>query len=170
MTSNISAWAIRKPVPTIVLFVVLTLMGIASFLRLPVNANPSVSFPVVTVVITQPSAQPAEMETQIAQRVEAALTGVQGVRRVTTSISPGVSTTSVELQIGADLDRAIEDGRDAVTRIRADLPADITEKVDRGGGFGTAWIVHEVLGCTRKVHWPPDTREAWNGFRTARPG
>jgi len=73
MTSNISAWAIRKPVPTIVLFVVFTLMGIASFLRLPVNANPSVSFPVVTVVITQPSAQPAEMETQVTRRVEGKL-------------------------------------------------------------------------------------------------
>jgi formylglycine-generating enzyme required for sulfatase activity len=46
----------------------------------------------------------------------------------------------------------------------------ITEKVDRGGGFATAWLVHEVLGCTRKVHWAPDTRHPWNGFRTALDG
>jgi iron(II)-dependent oxidoreductase len=40
-------------------------------------------------------------------------------------------------------------------------------KVDRGGGFATALEHHEVLGCTRKVHWVPATREPWNGFRTA---
>jgi formylglycine-generating enzyme required for sulfatase activity len=44
----------------------------------------------------------------------------------------------------------------------------IGEKVDRGGGFGTDRTWHEVLGCTRKVHTPPMTREPWNGFRTAR--
>jgi formylglycine-generating enzyme required for sulfatase activity len=43
----------------------------------------------------------------------------------------------------------------------------IAEKVDRGGGFATDRAFQEVLGCTRKVHAPPDTREPWNGFRTA---
>jgi formylglycine-generating enzyme required for sulfatase activity len=46
----------------------------------------------------------------------------------------------------------------------------ITEKVDRGGGFATPREAHEVLGCTRKVHWPPEFREPWNGFRTAMDG
>jgi formylglycine-generating enzyme required for sulfatase activity len=46
-------------------------------------------------------------------------------------------------------------------------PRAITDKVDRGGGFATPMEYHEVLGCTRKVHWPPHTREPWNGFRTA---
>jgi formylglycine-generating enzyme required for sulfatase activity len=43
----------------------------------------------------------------------------------------------------------------------------VETKVDRGGGFATAMHFHEVLGCTRKVHWPPQAREPWNGFRTA---
>jgi formylglycine-generating enzyme required for sulfatase activity len=46
-------------------------------------------------------------------------------------------------------------------------PHGITEKVDRGGGWATAREYQEVLGCTRKVHWPPGHREPWNGFRTA---
>jgi formylglycine-generating enzyme required for sulfatase activity len=46
----------------------------------------------------------------------------------------------------------------------------ITDKVDRGGGFATPLEHHEVLGCTRKVHWPPEAREPWNGLRTARDG
>ena len=55
---------------------------------------------------------------------------------------------------------------DDALRRRLDAPL-ITEKVDRGGGFGTSRLVQEVLGCTRKVHGPPGTREPWNGFRTA---
>jgi formylglycine-generating enzyme required for sulfatase activity len=52
--------------------------------------------------------------------------------------------------------------------LRSQLGADgMTDKVDRGGGFATPREYHEVLGCTRKVHWPPQTREPWNGFRTA---
>jgi iron(II)-dependent oxidoreductase len=47
-------------------------------------------------------------------------------------------------------------------------PAAITEKVDRGGGFATPREYQEVLGCTRKVYWPPQTRHPWNGFRTAK--
>jgi len=47
---------------------------------------------------------------------------------------------------------------------------EMPDKCDRGGGFATALEVHEVLGCTRQVHWPPETRHPWNGFRTARDG
>jgi formylglycine-generating enzyme required for sulfatase activity len=43
---------------------------------------------------------------------------------------------------------------------------DVTDRVDRGGGFATPREYQEVLGCTRKAHWPPGEREAWNGFRT----
>jgi formylglycine-generating enzyme required for sulfatase activity len=46
-------------------------------------------------------------------------------------------------------------------------PVAIQEKVDRGGGFATDRSCQEVVGCTRKVHWKPQTREPWNGFRTA---
>src|SRR5262245_27619074 len=54
--------------------------------------------------------------------------------------------------------------------LRRRLGVDVGDKVDRGGGFATPWAVHEVLGCTRKVHWPAEQREPWNGFRTVRPG
>jgi formylglycine-generating enzyme required for sulfatase activity len=49
-------------------------------------------------------------------------------------------------------------------------PERITDKVDRGGGFATPREFQEVLGCTRKVHWPPSSRQPWNGFRTAMDG
>ncbi|MBY0523797.1 MAG: formylglycine-generating enzyme family protein [Gemmataceae bacterium] len=55
---------------------------------------------------------------------------------------------------------------DDAMRQRPEL-RDVTEKTDRGGGFATPREVHEVLSCTRKVHWAPTQREPWNGFRTA---
>ncbi len=145
MAWNISAGAIKNPIPPILLILALLFAGLTAFFRLPVNQLPNIQPPVFTVTVAQPGAAPAEMEPQIAQRIEAALTGIQGVRRVTTSISPGVSTTNVELQIGADLDRAIEDGRDAVTRIRADLPADITEPVISRLDFASQPIAYYAL-------------------------
>lgn len=145
MTSNISAWAIRKPVPTIVLFVVLTLVGIASFLRLPVNANPSVSFPVVTVTITQPSAQPAEMETQVTRRVEGVAAGLVAVNHIRSTVTNGVSTTTVEFKIGTDPDRAANDVREAVAQIRSDLPQSIQEPVvSRVDVDGSAIVYYTV--------------------------
>lgn len=145
MTSNISAWAIRKPVPTIVLFVVLTLVGIASFLRLPVNANPSVSFPVVTVTITQPSAQPAEMETQVTRRVEGVAAGLVAVNHIRSTVANGISTTTVEFKIGTDPDRAANDVREAVAQIRSDLPQSIQEPVvSRVDVDGNAIIYYTV--------------------------
>ena len=129
MTRNISAWAIRKPIPTIVLFVVLTFAGMAAFMRLPINANPNVSFPIVTVTVTQASAAPAELETQVTRRVEGTASGLPGVNHIRSTISTGVSTTTVEFKIGTDPDRATTDVREAVTQIRSDLPQSIQEPV-----------------------------------------
>src|SRR3546814_11079862 len=76
---NISAWAIHNPVPPIVLFVALLLAGLVSFSRMDVNQNPDVSFPMASVVVRQPGAAPTELETQVKQRVEAAVRGISRV-------------------------------------------------------------------------------------------
>ena len=78
---NISAWSIRNPVPPIVLFIVLTLAGIVSFMRMEVNNDPDIDFPVVIVTISQPGAAPTELETQVTQKVEAAVRSLSGRRR-----------------------------------------------------------------------------------------
>jgi len=129
MALNISAGAIRNPVPPIVLIIGLLFAGVTAYQRLPVNQLPNIEFGGFEVIVGQPGAAPADMETQVTQRVEAALTAVEGVRRVTSRVNPGNSSTFVELESNADISRAIDDGRDALSRIRSDLPADITEPV-----------------------------------------
>jgi hydrophobic/amphiphilic exporter-1 (mainly G- bacteria), HAE1 family len=129
MAFNISASAIRNPIPPIVLFLALVFAGLTAYFRLPINQLPNIEFPGFAVSIGEPGGAPREIETQITQRVEAALTNVQGVKEITSSVSQGSSQTIVELEFGADISRAVDDARDALSRIRSQLPADMSEPV-----------------------------------------
>jgi multidrug efflux pump subunit AcrB len=137
---NISAWAIRHPVTPIVLFVVLFFLGVVAFVRLPINDNPDISFPLVNVNISQPGAAPAEMETQIAQKVEGSISSIGNVRNITTLIVEGQVSIFLQFEIGTPIDRAVTDVRDAVTKVRNDLPQGIfeplvTRQTIDGGAF-----------------------------------
>src|SRR5436305_1491478 len=124
---NISAWSIRNPVPSIVLFCMLTVAGIVSFIRMDINQDPDIEFPAVTVEISQPGAAPSELETQVTQRVEAAVRSVEGIDEIQSFVSEGSSTTFVQLDIGTPIDRAVNEVRDAVVQIRSNLPEGILE-------------------------------------------
>ncbi len=124
---NISAWSIRNPVPSIVLFMMLTVAGIVSFIRMDINQEPDIDFPAVIIQISQPGAAPSELETQVTQRVEAAVRTLEGVDEIQSNVSEGSSSTFVQLAIGTPVDRAVNEARDAVTQIRANLPEGILE-------------------------------------------
>ena len=135
---QLSSWAIRRPIPTIVLFLLLSLLGLAAFRQLPINADPSVRFPIITISIGRSGAAPDELENSLTQRVESAVSGLAGVRHVSSEISAGLSTTTVEFQLETDTDRAVNDVRNAIAQIRSDLPAGIdeplVEREDTEGG------------------------------------
>jgi len=124
---NISAWAIRNPVPPIVLFIALTLAGILAFMRMDVNNDPDIDFPIVIVVISQPGAAPTELENQVTNRVEAAVRSLQGIDEINSTVTEGQSQTVVQLAIGTSIDRAVNDTRDKIAQIRSDLPEGILE-------------------------------------------
>ena len=88
---NISAWAIRHPVTPLVLFMVLTFMGIVSFVRLPINLNPDISFPAIEMIISQPGASPVEIEKQIIQKIEGSVAGVGNVHNITSRATEGTA-------------------------------------------------------------------------------
>jgi len=142
---NISAWAIRHPVTPIVLFVVLFFLGTVAFIRLPINLNPDVSFPAVDINISQPGAAPQEMETQIAQKVEGAIASIGNVHHQQTRITEGNVLILVEFDIGTPIDRAVTDVRDAIARVRADLPQGILEpQVQRENADGGPFAIYAV--------------------------
>ncbi|MDH7793967.1 MULTISPECIES: efflux RND transporter permease subunit [unclassified Beijerinckia] len=126
---NISAWSIRQPIPALVLFAVLTILGLFSFSQLPVTRFPNVDIPIISVTINQPGAAPSEIETQITKKIEDAVAGVVGIKHIVSSISDGLSTTTIEFRIEVNTDRALNDVKDAVARVRADLPRNILEPI-----------------------------------------
>ena len=134
---NVSSWCIRNPVFPIVLFVGLMLAGIVAFARMQVNNAPDVDFPAAIVSVTQPGAAPNELETQVTQRVESAIRGVNGVEEISRTVSEGNSFTFVNFQLGTPTDRAVNDVRNVIAQIRGSLPEGILEpqvtRVDANG-------------------------------------
>jgi multidrug efflux pump subunit AcrB len=146
---NISAWAIRRPLPALMVFFVLCVAGLWGFYQLPVARFPDIAFPMTTVTVTQPGASPSQLETEVTRKVEDSVATVNNVKRVMSTVSEGISTTSIEFELEADLATALDDTRDAITRIRTDLPQDIQEpvisKVDIGGSLMTYALVAPQL-------------------------
>ncbi len=129
MALNISGAAIRNPIPPIVLFAVLTLLGIWAFFALPITRSPNIDIPFVSVTITQPGAAPSELEAQVTKKIEDTVANVTGVKHVQSTITDGRSLTAIELRLEVSSDRALNDVRDAVSKIRADLPRAIDEPI-----------------------------------------
>ncbi|MDQ3140394.1 MAG: efflux RND transporter permease subunit, partial [Pseudomonadota bacterium] len=154
---NISSWAIRNPVIPLVLFAALTLLGIVSFLRMDVNNNPDISIPAAVVSVSLPGAAPSELETQVTQRVEAAIRGVNGVEEIESSVTQGSSNTTVMFELGTPVDRAVNDVRDSVVQIRGDLPDGILEpqviRIDTEGGPLGFFSAHTTDMTLEELGW-----------------
>ena len=91
MNWNFSAWAIRNPVPPILLFVCLIALGLYSFSRLPITMMPNIDLPLISVTITDGGSAPSELETQVTKPVEDAVAGISGVRHIYSTVTDGVS-------------------------------------------------------------------------------
>jgi hydrophobe/amphiphile efflux-1 (HAE1) family protein len=129
MNWNISAWSIRRPVPSLVLFLVLMALGYFSFGQLPVTRFPNVDVPIVQVRVYQSGSAPSELEVQVTKKIEDAIAGVNGLKHQTSAITEGSSVTTIEFHLEVNQDRAVNDVKDAIGRIRSELPRTIEEPV-----------------------------------------
>src|SRR5580658_1834928 len=154
---RISAWAITHPIFPLVLFSVLLVFGTVSFIRLPITHNPDLSTPFVGVSVTQPGAAPSEMETQIIQKIEGAIANVGNVRNITSFAAEGSANIQIEFQIGTPIDRATTDVRDAVARVRPDLPQGIQEpqvqRIDIDGGPIVYYAISTTSMSEEQLSW-----------------
>ena len=154
---NISAWAIRHPLPPVMLFVVLFFMGIAAFIRLPITLDPDISFPLVNVSIAQPGASPQELETQVIQKVEGAVAGIGNIDNITSWAPEGQANISIQFNIGTPIDRAVADVRDAVSKVRVQLPQSIQEpvvqRVDVDGPSIVYYAVSSSVDTEEELSW-----------------
>ena len=129
MNWNISAWSIRTPVPSLVLFMVLMTLGYVSFGQLSVTRFPNIDLPIVQVRVYQSGAAPSELEVQVTKKIEDAIAGVNGVKHQTSTVTEGSSVTTIEFRLEVNQDRALNDVKDAIARIRAELPRTIDEPI-----------------------------------------
>src|SRR3954467_5615255 len=129
MALNVSAWSIRSPVPALVFFTVVMLLGIVSFRALPITRFPNIDVPVVAVTVNQSGAAPAELEAQVTKEIEDAVANITGVKHVTSTITDGSSLTAIEFRLEIDTDRAVNDVKDAIAKIRMGLPRTIDEPI-----------------------------------------
>jgi multidrug efflux pump subunit AcrB len=147
--ANVSAWAIRNPLPPILLFAILLVMGMLSFWALPKMRFPSIDVPKVTVTVGLPGAAPVEIETQVTRKVEDSLASLAGVRHQNSTIVDGLSTTTVEFRLGVRAEQALSDVTDAIAKARSALPATIDEPViQRDTVQGNAIATYSVTAAS----------------------
>ena len=147
---NVSSWAIRNPIPAIVFFMLVTFAGLAAYRLNGVQFFPDIELPFVVVTATLPGAAPAQLETEVGRKIENAVSSVQGVRHIYTNILDGVANVIVEFNLEKDAAEATNEVRDAVTRIRADLPAEMRDPaVTKAATSGRPILTYTVASATR---------------------
>ncbi|HJV60415.1 MAG TPA: efflux RND transporter permease subunit [Albitalea sp.] len=126
---NVSSWSIRNPIPSVLLFVMLTLMGLMSFRAMKIQNFPDIDLPTVIVTASLPGASPAQLETEVARKIENSIATLQGVKHIYTTVQDGTATITTEFRLEKPTQQAVDDVRDAVARVRTDLPGDLRDPV-----------------------------------------
>ena len=126
---NVSAWCIRNPIPAVMLFVMLTLAGLLGFRAMKIQQFPDIDLPTISVTASLPGTAPAQMETEVARRIENAVAALQGVKNIYTKVQDGVAIVTVEFRLEKATQEALDDVRSAVSRVRSDLPAELRDPV-----------------------------------------
>ena len=129
MSGNLSSWSIRNPVAVTLLFVLLTFAGVVGFRAMKVQNFPDIDFPIITITATLPGASPSQLENDVARPVEDALANLQGLKHLNTALTDSVASISAEFEIGVPVQQAMDDVRNAVGSIRAQLPSDLQDPV-----------------------------------------
>lgn len=124
---NFSAYSIKNPIPAIMLFVLLTLAGLLAFKSSAVQDFPDIELPIVTITATLAGAAPAQLETEVARKIEDSVATLPGIKNIYTSVLDGLVQITVEFVLEKPIAEAVNDVRNAVARVRADLPSELRD-------------------------------------------
>jgi multidrug efflux pump subunit AcrB len=124
---NLATWSIRNPIPTIILFTLLAAAGMWAFRSLPIQNIPDIDLPTVNVGLIEPGAAPAQLEIEVARRVEDSLATLSGLKHIRTSVTDGQVAIKAQFVLEKPISQALIETKDAVDRVRSDLPADLLQ-------------------------------------------
>ncbi|TXI43920.1 efflux RND transporter permease subunit [Methylophilus sp.] len=140
---NFSAWSIRNPVPAILLFVVLSVLGLKALNQLGKQNFPDIELPVITVSATLEGAAPPQLETEVARKIEDKIATIGGIEHMTTTITDGSVSIAVQFTIDTKSEEALNLVRNAVDSARSELPAAvITPTVSKVTTSGNAILTY----------------------------
>jgi multidrug efflux pump subunit AcrB len=146
---NVSSWSIRNPIPSVMLFVMLTLAGLLGFKSMKIQQFPDIDLPTINVTASLPGTAPAQMETEVARKIENAVASLQGVKNIYTKVQDGVAIVTVEFRLEKPTQEALDDVRSAVSRVRSDLPAELRDPVISKLDLAGAPILTYTVASTR---------------------
>ena len=126
---NVSTWSIRNPIPAVMLFVLLTFGGLLSFNAMKVQNFPDIDLPTISVTVSLPGASPAQLENDVARKIENSVATLQGLKHIYTKVQDGGATITAEFRLEKSTQEALDDVRSAVARVRGDLPGDVRDPI-----------------------------------------
>jgi multidrug efflux pump subunit AcrB len=126
---NVSAWSIKNPIASIMVFVLLCFAGVIAYNSMKVQNFPDLDVPNIIVTASLPGASPSQMETDVARKIENALASINGLKNLYTKVQDGVATITAEFRLEKDTQEALDEVRSAVQQVRADLPGDLRDPV-----------------------------------------
>ena len=161
---NVSSWSIKNPIPAVMLFVMLCFAGMVSFSSMKVQNFPDIDLPTISVTASLPGTAPAQMETEVARKIENAIASLQGLKHITSKVQDGSTTISAEFRLEKPIQEALDDVRSAVNRIRSELPGDLKDpvisKLDLAGQPILAYTVRSPSMDTEALSWFVDNQIA----------
>jgi multidrug efflux pump len=134
--------SIKRPVFATVISLLIVVLGLAAYVRLPVREYPAIDPPIVNVTTVYKGAANQVVESRVTELIEAAVAGIEGVRTITSNSREERSSVSIEFRLGRDIDGASADVRDRVARVRARLPDGVDDP-----------IIAKVDGDQRAILW-----------------
>ncbi|MBU1530066.1 MAG: efflux RND transporter permease subunit, partial [Gammaproteobacteria bacterium] len=157
---NVSTWSIQNPIPSVMLFFLLTVAGLYSFSTMKIQQFPDIELPTVLVTASLPGASPSQLENDVARKIENSLATLQQLKHIYTKIQDGVVSITVEFNLEKDTQEAVDDVRSAVSRIRADLPTDLRDpvinKVELSGSPVLAYTIASTAFDEEGLSWYVD--------------
>jgi len=145
---SFATWSVRDPIPAVLLFVILTIAGMISFSKMPISKMPDLVIPFAVVEASLAGASASEVEVQVTQKLEAALANIQGLKHMSSDMTQGSARITLEFTESTDVDRAINDARDAVASVRDQLPANMAEPaVKRIDAAGEASLIYSITAA-----------------------
>ena len=142
---NVSAWCIRNPIAAIMFFVMLVFAGVLGYQNMKVQNFPDLDVPNIIISASLPGGSPAQLETEVARKIENAIAGLAGLKNIYTKVQDGMVTITAEFRIEKSTQEALDETRSAVSQVRADLPADLRDpvvsKVNISGGAVLAYTI-----------------------------